>query len=153
MKPQPFSVGVFPFPVAPAWIVEFAREHGRVTIGEAIKLTGISRSDPRFAPRREPDPRRPSRREPRLRLPRNCASACSPMQSRVAFHEVVSRFTHGDCSYKVRSGVRQEATDATHRYLDDTQMTPEDKLADAAESRDEAPPIRGHRVTSMAGCR
>jgi len=25
-------------------IVEFAREHGRVTIGEAIKLTGVSRN-------------------------------------------------------------------------------------------------------------
>ena len=75
------------------------------------------------------------------------------MQSRVAFHEVLSRFTRGDCSYKVRAGVRQDATDATPRNLDDTQMTPEDKLADAAESRDGVPPIRGHRVTSMAGCR
>jgi len=25
-------------------IVEFAREHGRVTIGDAIKLTGVSRN-------------------------------------------------------------------------------------------------------------
>lgn len=33
-----------PMPTLQLQIVEFAREHGRVTIGEAIKLTGVSRN-------------------------------------------------------------------------------------------------------------
>ena len=33
-----------PMPQLSLQIVEFAREHGRVTIGEAIKLTGASRN-------------------------------------------------------------------------------------------------------------
>ena len=33
-----------PLPKLSLQIVEFAREHGRVTIGEAIKLTGASRN-------------------------------------------------------------------------------------------------------------
>lgn len=33
-----------PMPELQLQIVEFAREHGRVTIGEAVKLTGASRN-------------------------------------------------------------------------------------------------------------
>ena len=42
-------------PILQLQIVEFAREHGRVTIGEAIKLTGASRNtlkQHRMAPRK-----------------------------------------------------------------------------------------------------